>query len=61
MTLKAFNLAILAGWLLVLIGGCLLNLGAGLIGGGLLLLVLTFAVSRLAGIYSPPENSKENA
>lgn len=52
MTLKAFNLAILLGWLLVTIGGCLLNIGAGLVAGGLLLLAITFAVARMAGIYA---------
>lgn len=59
MSLKAFNLAILAGWLLVLIGGCLLNLGAGLTIAGLLLIGLTLLLARLAGVYASKEKEPD--
>ena len=59
MSLRIFNSALLFGWLLVLVGGCLINVGAGLAFGGLLLLAITFSVSRMAGIYAAPAEEKE--
>lgn len=54
MNLHHFNLALTAGWLLVLAGGLLLNPGVGMIVGGLLLIVLTIAGARAAGgLYEP--------
>ena len=46
-----FNLTLLSGWLLVLIGAVMINPGAGLAAAGLLLIALVFAVARIAGIY----------
>ena len=53
MNLLFFNIAIAIGWLMVLAGACLLNVPAGLIVAGLLLLALTFAGARMAGVYVP--------
>lgn len=52
MNLLFFNIAIAVGWLMVLIGVCLVNLPAGLIVAGALLLLITFAGARLAGLYA---------
>lgn len=59
MSLNVFNIALALGWLLVLVGGCLVHLGAGLAVGGLLLLGMTFAVARMGGIYAPPREDKD--
>ena len=55
MTLQVFNNCIIAGWLLTTIGGIALNVGAGLIGSGLLLIALTGVMAHLAGIYAPKD------
>lgn len=59
MTLKAFNIAILLGWLMALGGGLLYDVAAGLVGGGLLLLAITAWVVRLGGIVVPPPKAKQ--
>lgn len=59
MSLNAFNIALALGWLLVLIGGCLVHVGAGLALGGLLLIGLTFVVARIGGIYAPTLEDKD--
>lgn len=53
MNLMFFNIAVAVGWLMVLIGALLVSVAGGLIGGGALLLVLTFAGARMAGVYAP--------
>lgn len=52
MNLIVFNVALLIGWLMVLIGCCMLHLAAGLAASGLLLIVLTIYMLRLAGVYA---------
>lgn len=52
MSVATFNASLLIGWIMVLIGGVLLNVGAGLMFGGLLLLVMVFVVARIAGVFS---------
>jgi heme A synthase len=60
MNLNVFNLALLLGWLLVLIGGCLWHPAAGLAVAGLLLIILTIYVARLAGgVYSSKKSEGE--
>jgi hypothetical protein len=59
MNINHFNAALILGWLLVLIGGCLLNPGAGLAVGGLLLIALVIGAARAAGLYDPAAVSKE--
>lgn len=59
MNLNVFNIALALGWLLVLIGGCLVHFGAGLAVGGLLLLGITFVVARMGGIYTPTREDKD--
>lgn len=53
MNLLVFNASLLVGWALVLVGGCMLNLGAGLIGGGVLLLLIVLLCARMGGVYAP--------
>lgn len=49
MEIRVFNAAVLIGWLLVLVGGMLIHPGAGMVGGGVLLLVLVFLSAHMAG------------
>jgi hypothetical protein len=60
MNAHIFNICLLIGWLLVLAGGLLLNLGAGLIFAGLLLLVIVLVVTRMVGIYVPNREEKDS-
>lgn len=46
-----FNASLLIGWLMVLVGACLRDLAAGLVAGGLLLLVIVALVVRIGGVY----------
>ena len=48
-----FNGCLAVGWLLVLAGGCMISLPAGLLIAGGLLLALTLAMARIGGIYLP--------
>ena len=52
MTIRMFNVCVLAGWLAASIGAGLWWLPAGLMFGGLSLVGLTFAVARMAGVHS---------
>ena len=56
-----FNAAMLIGWLLAMVGGSLVNLGAGLAFGGLLLIALALLSARMAGgLYVPePKRAQE--
>lgn len=51
MNIKHFNIAVLLGWLLTSVGAMLLNLGAGLVVSGMLLLALTFSLIRIGGLH----------
>jgi hypothetical protein len=53
MNYLVFNACVLLGWLMATVGGCLLNLGAGLACGGVLLLVIVVAVTRMSGVFVP--------
>lgn len=53
MNAKIFNACLLIGWLLALAGGVWLNVGYGLVGGGLLLIAVVLVVARVAGVYLP--------
>lgn len=53
MTVQIFNACLLVGWLLVLVGGVIVNPGVGLFVAGVLLVVLTFVVSRVFGVAAP--------
>ncbi|HSN40759.1 MAG TPA: hypothetical protein VLT92_11250 [Burkholderiales bacterium] len=57
MNVYVLNASLLIGWLMVLIGGCMVNLAWGLVGAGALLLVLSILSVRLAGIYLPRRES----
>ena len=59
MHIYVFNVALLVAWLLVISGGMLISIGAGLIGGGLLLIVLVaWAIKLGGGVYAPEPNRK---
>ena len=56
MSARAFNACLLVGWLLVLVGGVIINTGTGLAIAGLLLIGLALLSARIAGgVYMPPE------
>ena len=50
MNARIFNLCIALGWLLVVAGACLVSVSAGLIVGGVLMLVITILLARFAGV-----------
>ena len=52
MSLATFNAGLLIGWLLILVGGITVNLGAGLIFAGIVLIVMVIVVSRIGGLYA---------
>lgn len=53
MNIYVLNASLLIGWLMVLVGGCLINLAWGLVGSGVLLLILSMFSARFAGVYLP--------
>ena len=57
MNLYVLNASLLIGWLMVLIGGCMVNFGWGLVGAGVLLLILSIFSARFAGVYFPRPES----
>jgi hypothetical protein len=59
MHVHVFNVCLLLGWLLVLAGGVLMNVGAGLAAAGVLLIVLVLVASRVAGGLYVPERKEE--
>jgi hypothetical protein len=63
MPLRIFNIAMLLGWLLVLVGGVIVHPGWGLAAAGLLLILLTLVSVRLAGGLTPnqPAPKREEA
>lgn len=63
MNIKIFNLCLLLGWLLVLVGGVVVHPGWGLAIAGALLIVLTLAAAYIAGFERPqaPQSEEGNA
>lgn len=58
MSVQSFNLAMFAGWLLVLVGGVCIHPAAGLAVAGLLLIALTLLAVRLGGgLYAPSQRA----
>ncbi|MBT2181002.1 hypothetical protein KKP06_24685 [Ralstonia pickettii] len=53
MNVRVFYFCVLAGWLLVLVGGVLIDVGVGLAVSGALLLLVAAAVVKLVGIRFP--------
>jgi hypothetical protein len=56
LNIKIFNICLLIGWLMVTIGGMLLNVGAGLCIGGALLIGLTIVMSKIGGLFVQKDN-----
>lgn len=52
MNVAVFDIALALGWAMVTAGALLASIPAGLIVGGTLLLVLTFASAWFGGVYS---------
>ena len=53
MNIKIFNICLLLGWLLILVGGVVIHPGWGLAIAGAVLLLLTLASAYLAGLAAP--------
>lgn len=60
MHVHVFNACLLLGWVLVLAGGVMLNVGAGVAVAGLLLIVLVFVAMRVAGGLYVPQKAEED-
>lgn len=60
MSYRIFNICLLLGWLLVLVGGIVIHPGWGLAIAGAVLIVLTIAAAYLAGwdVPKPAEGDK---
>lgn len=56
MNVRVFNVCVLVGWLLVLVGGIVIHPGWGLAIAGGLLIVLTLAAAYIAGWERPNPN-----
>jgi drug/metabolite transporter (DMT)-like permease len=56
LNIKIFNICLLIGWLMVTIGGMILNVGAGLCIGGALLIGLTIIMSKIGGLFVQKDN-----
>lgn len=58
MHIRIFNICLLLGWLLVLVGGVLVHPGWGVAAAGVLLILLTLVAVRIAGgLLMPPQQS----
>jgi hypothetical protein len=53
MNYLVFNACVLLGWLMATGGLFLASVQAGLVGGGLLLLTIVAAVTRMSGVFVP--------
>jgi len=51
LNIKIFNACLLVGWVMATAGGMILNLGAGLCGGGVLLIALTIGMVKIGGLF----------
>ena len=61
MNAHVFNGTLLAGWLLVLVGGCLISIAVGLAVAGLLLILLTLYVAGKVGVFMPKKKPADDA
>lgn len=59
MNIRVFNICLLLGWLLVLVGGIVIHPGWGVAVAGALLIVLTLAAAYLAGWEQPKKPAGE--
>ena len=58
MKLIIFNICIAVGWLMVLAGGVIINVGWGIAVAGVLMLLLVLAGAYLGGIYAAGAEKK---
>lgn len=56
MNIRILNACLLVGWLMTTGGAMILNVGAGLCAGGILLIGLTVAMSKIGGIFIPKDS-----
>lgn len=61
MNAHVFNGTLLVGWVLVLVGCCLISVAVGLAIAGLLLIFLTLYVAGKVGVFMPKKNSAGEA
>lgn len=59
MSLTVFNFSLLIGWLMASAGACFALGWPGVGVAGVLLLALTFAVARIAGLFAPREKGSD--
>jgi hypothetical protein len=53
MNALVFNLCMLIGWLMVLVGGYMISPAWGILGAGAVLIAFTFVWALLAGVQNP--------
>lgn len=58
MNMNVFNAALALSWVLILIGGCLIDLGLGIAISGAILLGVTLYVARIVGVALPGPKEK---
>lgn len=58
MNIKAFNVALLIGWLMVLAGGIVIHPGWGIAIAGALLIALVLVSAYIGGLYDPAKVEK---
>jgi hypothetical protein len=61
MNLKVFNVCLLLGWLMILGGGVMINVGWGIAISGGLLLLLSLVSAYVVGLYQPKESQGDKA
>lgn len=61
MNIEILNRYLALSWVLITIGACILNIGAGLIVSGIVLLCLTLFMARFAGVYSAKSETESKA
>jgi hypothetical protein len=57
LSLRLFNACLALSWLMVVVGGWLVQPWIGLVAGGALLLVLTLLAVRMGGLYAPDKGA----
>lgn len=60
MNIAILNISLLLAWLLITIGGVLLNVGAGLITSGIMLAALTLFLAHRFGVYGTQPKTEGN-
>ena len=59
MTTKIFNICLLAGWLMIVLGVALWSVPAAFVAGGVLLVGLTLLLAYFAGVVVPRKKDED--